>query len=333
MSQLPSIEDKTGIGVYSLDSGRRLLDAVCNSLELTPGRIEERTFEDGEHKIRPLESVRGRDVFVVQSLHGDESLSVNDRLIRTLFLIAALGDAGAESVTAIAPYLCYARKDMRTRARDPVSTRYVAQLLESVGVDRVVTVDVHNRAAFQNAFRVNTEHLTAAPLFVDRIRDVVGSRKAAVVSPDAGGVKRAERFRQRLERRLERSVSSAYVEKFRSQGEVRGGRVVGDVDGRAVVIVDDLVSSGTTLARAADGCRQSGASEIIAVATHGVFSPGFAEVIADSEIDRFVVADTVDIKDAAVGLQGLDVVDVAPLVADAIARLHTNQSLGHLEGR
>jgi ribose-phosphate pyrophosphokinase len=119
--------------LFSLDSGGPLLVRVCERLGIEPARLEERSFEDGEHKIRPLESVRGRDAFVVQSLAGDDALSVNDKLIRVFTLIGALRDAGARSVTAVAPYLCYARKDLRTKPRDPVTTRYIAALLEAVG--------------------------------------------------------------------------------------------------------------------------------------------------------------------------------------------------------
>ena len=128
---------------------------------------EERDFEDGEHKTRPLENVRGCEVFVIQSLYSEPGLSVNDKLCRLLFFIGALKDASARSVTAVLPYLGYARKDRKTKARDPVTTRYMAQLLEAVGTDRVLTLDVHNLAAFQNAFRCPTDHLEAKNLFVE----------------------------------------------------------------------------------------------------------------------------------------------------------------------
>jgi ribose-phosphate pyrophosphokinase len=320
------------VAVFSLTSGRPLLERICGHLGIVAGRHEERDFEDGEHKIRPLESVRGRDAYVVESLYGDDLLSVNDKLARVLFFIGALRDAGAARVTAITPYLCYARKDRRTKARDPTTTRYVAALFEAVGVDRIVTVDVHNPAAYQNAFRIPAEELTAAPAFVEAFAALVAERPVAVVSPDAGGVKRAERFRQALERRLARSVGLAFVEKFRSEGVVRGGTVVGDVAGSAAIIIDDLISSGTTLARAAAACRERGALVTYAAATHGVFSAGANDVLASSALERIVILDTIPPRrlDPELLRRRVQVLDCAPLLASAIHRLHTDGSIVEL---
>ena len=315
--------------LFSLESGHPLLGRICLHLGIAPSRHEEREFEDGEHKIRPLESVRGRDVYVVESLYGDDARSVNDKLVRVLFFIAALRDAGAERVTAIAPYLCYARKDVRTKPRDPVTTRYVATLFEAVGLNRIVVVDVHNPAAYQNAFRIPAELLTAAPAFVDAFAPLIGERDAAVVSPDAGGVKRAERFRQALERRLARPVNFAFLEKFRSEGVVRGGNVVGDVRDRVVIILDDLISSGTTLALAAAACRERGARATYAAATHGVFSSDAGRVLGGSALERIVILDTIPPHglDAEFLRDRVQVIDCAPLLATAIHRLHTDGSI------
>jgi ribose-phosphate pyrophosphokinase len=320
------------VTVFSLASGRPLLERVCEHLGIAAGRHEERTFEDGEHKLRPLESVRGRDVYVVESLCGDEALSVDDKLVRLLFFIAALGDAGAGRVTAVAPYLCYARKDLRTRPRDPVTTRYVAALFEAVGTGRIVTVDVHNLAAYQNAFRIPSEHLTAAPALVDALAPLIGERPAVVVSPDAGGVKRADRFRQMLERRRGRPVTAAFVEKFRSEGIVRGGAVVGEVEDRVAIIVDDLISSGTTLVRAAAACRARGASSACAAATHGVFSADANRLLGGAELERIAILDTIPPRrlDPVLQQQRVQVIDCAPLLAAAIHRLHTGGSIVEL---
>ncbi|HVU01302.1 MAG TPA: ribose-phosphate diphosphokinase [Polyangiaceae bacterium] len=320
------------LAVFSLNSGRSLLERVCRRLGVSPGTHEERDFEDGEHKIRPLEDVSGRDVYVVQSLYGDETLSVDEKLTRLLFFIAALGDAGAERVTAVVPYLCYSRKDRRTKARDPVTSRYVAALFEAVGTGRVVTVDVHNPAAYENAFRIPTVHLTAARHFVDALVPLIGDEPVIVVSPDAGGAKRAERLREALERRLGREVPSAFVEKFRSEGVVRGGAVVGAVEGRVAVIVDDLVSSGTTLARAASACRARGARRAYAAATHAVFSAEANRSLGRSDLERIVVLDTIPPRRFEEDLlQGrLCVLDCTDLLAGAIRGLHTNGSLPEL---
>lgn len=326
------LPDEHRVTVFSLESGRGLRDRVCRGLGIEPGNHEERDFEDGEHKIRPLESVRGRDVYVVQSLYSDDELSVNDKLIRMLSFLGALRDAGAERLTAVAPYLCYARKDRRTKPRDPVTIRYVASLFEAVGIDRVVTIDVHNPAAYENAFRVPAEHLTAAPSFAEEFASLVGESDAVVVSPDAGGVKRAERFRQLLETQLERPVDSAFVEKYRSEGEVWGKAVVGELEDRVAIIIDDLISSGTTLVRAAEACRANGANSAYAAATHGVFSSEADSNLAESSLERVFITDTIPPKrlDSEVLRRRFEVVESAPLLASAIRRLHTNGSLVEL---
>jgi len=323
------LPDDHSAALFSLDRGRPLLERVCEHLGVEPGKHEERTFEDGEHKIRPLENVRGRDVFFVESLYSDDQLSVNDKVLRALFFLAAVRDAGAARCTLVAPYLCYARKDRRTKPRDPVTMRYLATIVESVGVDRVVTVDVHNPAAYENAFRIPAVHLRAAPLFVEAVQSRLDGQDVVVVSPDAGGVKRAEIFRQALERRLDRSVELVFIEKFRSEGAVWGGTVVGAVDGRVAILLDDLVSSGTTLAGAASACRKRGATAVYAAATHGVFSAKASRTLADAELDRLLVLDTLpaDRLDAAVRRERVEVLDSAPLLARAIHRLHRHQSL------
>jgi ribose-phosphate pyrophosphokinase len=319
--------------VFCTGADSALGEGVCRALELPPARFEERRFEDGEHKIRPLESVRGRDAYLVGSLCGDGAASVNDELVRTLFFIAALRDAGARRVTMIAPYLCYARKDMRTKARDPVNTRYVAQLFEAVGTSRILTVDVHNRAAYENAFRIPAEHLSAVSIFGDVFARAVGARNAVVVSPDSGGVKRAEALRAMLEQRLGRPVPLAFVEKFRSEGVLRGGTVVGDVRGRVAILLDDLISSGRTLAIAAKACRERGAEVVHAAATHGVFSADAAAVLEGSGLDRIVVLDTVPrAKQLATALAPrLQILPCAPLLADAVRALHEDGSLVALQ--
>lgn len=320
------------VAVFSLTSGHPLLERICDHLGIAPARHEEREFEDGEHKIRPLESVRGRDVYVVESLCGDDVLPVDVKLVRMLFLLAAVHDAGAARVTAVAPYLCYARKDLRTKPRDPVTTRYVAALFEAVGVDRMVVVDVHNPAAYQNAYRIPTEHLTAIPMFVEAFAPLVSDQAVVVVSPDAGGTKRAERFRQALERRSGRSIGLAFVEKFRSEGVVRSGAVIGDVAGCIAIIIDDLISSGTTLSRAAAACRERGARVAYAAVTHGVFSAGASRTLASSELERIFILDTIAPRRLDSELIGgrVEILDCAPLLAAAIHRLHTNGSIVEL---
>jgi ribose-phosphate pyrophosphokinase len=316
------------LALFGLGASRDYAERVAWHLGLPLCPHEERTFEDGEHKFRPLESVRGRDVFVVHSLYGEQDASANDKFCQMLFFVGALRDASAGRVTAVVPYLCYARKDRKTKPRDPVTSRYVAQLFEAVGIDRVVTVDVHNLAAFQNAFRKPTEHLEAASLFVDHLAGLLAGREPVVVSPDVGGVKRAERFRELLVHRLGCSVPVAFLEKYRSAGVVSGSAVVGDVSGRTALILDDLVSSGTTMARAGRACRAQGSAGVVALATHGVFNQAANAVVADPVFDAFVVTDTVSANrlDPAVQTR-VTVVDSTRLVAEAIDRIHTDGSL------
>lgn len=327
---LPSDHHVTVFGALSTQA---LARRVCAHLGIAPGGLEEREFEDGEHKSRPLESVRGRDVYIVESLYGDPQRSVNDKLARVLFLIAAMNDLGARRVTMVAPYLCYSRKDMRTKPRDPVTTRYVASLFEAVGAHRIVCMDVHNRAAYENAFRIPAEHLTATPAFTEHLARMVAARSAAVVSPDAGGVKRAERLRGSLEKRLGAPVPLAFIEKFRSEGKVRGGAAVGSVEGRVAIIVDDLISSGTTLALAAEACRQRGAAAVYAAVTHGVFAREASDVLRRSSIERLLMFDTIPPERLEPDLlqSRVEIIDCAPLLASAIRRLHTDGSLGELE--
>ena len=320
--------------LFALDASRDFATRVATALGVPLAAHEEREFEDGEHKTRPRENVRGRDVYVVQSLYGEAGATVNDKLVRLLFFIGALRDASAARVTAIVPYLAYARKDRKSKPRDPVTTRYVAALFEAVGTACVVTLDVHNLAAYQNAFRCRTEHLEANPLFVEHFRTMVGDEPVTVVSPDAGGIKRADAFRQRLTAALGRPVGAAFAEKYRSAGVVSGEAFVGDVDRRVAIVIDDLISGGTTLARAGEACRRHGASRVYAAASHGVFAPAANETLGASPIDAIVVTDTVPplrITDSRVRAK-LAQVSVAPLFAEAIRRMHSGGSIVELVG-
>src|SRR5271157_2696727 len=202
------------LSLFGLHGSRDLAERVAGRLEVALAPHEERGFEDGEHKTRPLQDVRGHDVFVLHSLHGDASESGNDKLCRLLFFCGALKDAGAERVTAVTPYLCYARKDQRTKPNDPVITRYVAAMFETVRVDRLIALEVHNVAAFENAFRCATWHIESTPLLAAHFVEVLRGEQVVVVSPDAGGAKRADRFRRALEHLNGAEVGSALMEKF-----------------------------------------------------------------------------------------------------------------------
>lgn len=320
------------IKLFSLKAADSLGEAVAQQLAIPLSPHEERDFEDGEHKTRPLVSVRGHDVYLLHSLYSEPNASVNDKLCRLLFFMGALKDAGAKQVTAVVPYLCYARKDRKTKPRDPVTTRYVANLFEAVGCDRILTIDVHNLAAYQNAFRCATEHLEAQNLFAEHFAPLVKGHPGVIVSPDIGGLKRAESFRQTLSQVLQTEIASAAVEKYRSGGVVSGGKVTGDIAGHVAIIIDDLISSGTTLARAAAACRQQGAKRVYAAATHGAFSKAANQILITPDLDQIVVTNSIPpFRLSADSLKHkLQVVDLAPLLAAAIQRLHRGGSLVEL---
>jgi ribose-phosphate pyrophosphokinase len=273
---------------------------------------------------------------VLHALHGDESHSANDKLNRLLFFIATLKDASASRVSAVVPYLAYARKDRKTKPRDPVTMRYVAQLFEAMGTDALLALEVHNLAAFQNAFRCPTEQLDSAGLFArhiaGQIADKLGPGDVAVVSPDAGGVKRAALFRDRLSQVLGRPVSRGFIEKYRSEGALSGELLVGDVKERQVLLFDDLISSGQTLLRAAAACRAHGATSVWAAAAHGLFNVDALQRLGAGPIDRIFVSDSV----AIAGLEKtpletkLDVVSCAAMLGEAIRRSHEGGSIVEL---
>ena len=313
------------LSLFAVEGTRDYGSRVAQHLERVLDEHEERAFEDGEHKIRPLVNVRRHDVFVIHSLYADTEQSPNDKLCRLLFFIGALKDARAERVTAVVPYLCYARKDRRTQPRDPITTKYVAQMFEASGADAVLTLDVHNVAAFENAYRCPVSNLEATPLFVDHFARLLRHERVAVVSPDIGGAKRVEQFRRALAAEMDEEPTAAFVEKRRSGGVVTGELLVGEVQGRAVIILDDLISSGTTLQRAARSCRQAGAARIFAAATHGLFMGQAPVVLADPLFESVAVTDTVRSVAVVEGRLPKSIVhlDSARFVADAIIAAHS----------
>lgn len=318
--------------LFALSESRAYGERVAAAMGTTLTPHEERAFEDGECKIRPLESVRGQAVCVIQSLYGEPGWSVHDKFLRLLFFIGALKDAAASHVTAVLPYLCYARKDRKTKARDPVATRYVACLLEAAGANRVVTLDVHNLAAYQNAFRCGTEHLEARGLFADWFAARVGHEELVVVSPDVGGVKRAEALRQTLEHKLRRPIGGAFLEKYRSAGVVSGQALIGEVRDKVAIIIDDLISTGGTIARGATACRQRGAKAVYAAATHGIFVGEAARMFAEDAVTHLLICDSIPPfrLDAALLRDKVTVLDTAPLLAEALRRLHGGAPLAAL---
>jgi ribose-phosphate pyrophosphokinase len=319
--------------LFSVGGSQALATDVAKRLGFSITPHEERDFEDGEHKIRPLASVRNQDVYVIANLASSWAESVNDKLCKLMFFIGSLKQSAAHRVTLVAPYLCYSRKERQTKARDPVVTRYLAQVLEAVGVDCVVTVTAHDLAAFQNAFRCRTEHLDTHSLFARALVGRLSGRRVAVVSPDPGGEKRAELFRQTLERALSEPVGKALIDKTRSMGKVTGEMYAGDVEGRTAIVLDDMISTGGTMARAAAACRAHGAAEVLGVATHGLFLDGGKAVLSGEALDEIWVTDSLPLPAPLVDVVARERVRLVPigsLLGGAIERCHAGGSINDL---
>jgi ribose-phosphate pyrophosphokinase len=317
------------IAVFAPAASATVGARIAAALGVALSPHEEAEFTGREYKLRALGRTRGRSVYVVQSLFGDAVGSANDRLCQLLFFINALKDGGASSVTACVPYLAYARQDRRAAPGDPLSARYVAQLFDAVGVDRVVALDVHNLAAFENAFRCPTVHIEAAALFAKHFAASSAGAGYVVVSPDIGGVKRAHRVRELLEAALGRAVGFALMDKVRSAGGLSGSLFAGDVAGRRVIVVDDLISSGRTVLRASDVCRRAGAARVDIAATHASFSAEAQHLFEADRPDSVVVTDSVALDASFARHTGgsLTVLNAATLFADAIRALEPDAPL------
>lgn len=304
---------------HSVVFGRRVADCLGIAL----AKSVEREHGGGEHKMRPTDDVRNQDVFVIQSLCADAHASANDKLCRLLFFLGALKDAGARRVTAVVPYFAYSRKDRRTQPQDPVITRYVAQMFEAMGVDCVVALDIHNEAAFDNAFRCQSVRLDAAETFAASLMPELGTSAVVVASPDIGGVKRAQLFREGLARKLGREVGFAFLEKRRSGGVVSGDMLVGDVENHTLVFYDDMIASGTTIVRACKVARHAGASRVYVAAPHAAFLPEATQLFATEDLHAVLVSDSIPLAPSFANVAGdrLRVCSVAPLIADMIRRL------------
>ncbi len=298
--------------LYSLDRESSLALALSRALEQPLAGHEERRFDDGERKWRPLTDPRGQDAYVLASLHGDLDDSPHDKVFGLLSMCATLRAHAAARVTAVIPYLAYARKDARTQPHDPLGTQLLARLLEAAGCDQVMVFEPHHAGACENAFRVPVMAIDAAPAFDAEVRvwsdggraptlvagDVGQGRPhpipLVVASPDPGGVKRVLRWREHLEDLLSRPVGFAMVDKRRGLGLVHSGHLVaGDVAGAMVLLRDDLIASGQTLAHAAVALRHAGASQVHALAAHGLFVGHADRVLADAPLDSITITDSV----------------------------------------
>lgn len=311
--------------LFALEATRDFGAAIARELAVALAPLEERTFEDGEHKIRPQVDPAGADVFVVQSLHGGPDASGDDKLVRLLMFLATLRDHGARRITAVTPYLAYARKDRRTKPFDPVSLRVVAQLLEAVQCDALITLEAHNLAAFDNAFRLRAVSLAPHALFTAAAAKAAGDAPVVVASPDVGGVKRAQLWREALEAAWQRPIGQAFVDKRRSAGVVSSGEIVtGEVRDATVLIVDDLIATFGTIERAANALQKAGARRVLAFAAHGLFVDPAADALERTNVEHVFVTDTVPPfrLQGRTARQRVDVLPSAALFAAEIRRQH-----------
>jgi len=307
-----------------LFSGRgnpELAGEIADCIGMRLGQIKLMNFSDGENYCQILENVRGRDVFVIQPT----CQPVNDNLMELLLILDALKRASAQRINAVIPYYGYARQDRKDKPRVPITSRLVADLLESVGVDRIICVDVH-AAQIQGFFDVPVDHLFAASLFVDHIRQM-NLKNLTVVSPDAGGVERARAYAKRLKAEL------AIVDKRREAANVAEVmNVIGDVKKRNCFIVDDMIDTGGTLCETVDALLKKGAKRVYACATHAVLSGPAADRLKASRITKLFVTDTIPIGDKKKKCKKIEVVSVAPLLGEAIRRIHEESSVSSLFG-
>ncbi len=310
--------------LYAGSSHPELADEVAKHLGTTLGEVEIKNFADGEIYLRFLHSVRGADVFIIQT----HSAPVNDHVIETLIMLDALKRASARRVTTVLPYFPYSRQDKKHLAREPISAKLMADIFNKAGTDRVMSIDLH-AGQIQGFFDVPFDHLTALPLLVEAVRSEVGS-DVVVVAPDAGEVKDAEKFR----RKLGPEAGLAIAHKRREptvHDQVTTLGVVGEVEGRVCVLVDDSISTGGTLAVAAETLRQHGATKVLAAATHAVFSGPATERLQNSAIDRVIVTNSLPIPPEK-GFEKLQVVSVGQIIADAIRAVFEDESVSGIFG-
>lgn len=304
--------------VFAGNSNMRLARAIMGVLEAPLGRAIVSTWTDGETRVKLEENVRGSDVFVIQSM----CQPVNQNLMELLLMLDAVRRASAARVTAVIPYFAYARQEKKTTGREPISAKLVANVLVSAGVDRVLTLDLH-APALEGFFDIPVDHLRSTPIMANHFRRLA-VEDMVVVSPDAGGVLRADEFRQRA------GGSLAIISKQRpAPDKAEVIEMVGDVEGRNAVLIDDMISTGETLVKASDLLLERGAKSVRAVAAHGVFAGDALSLIAASNIEQVFVTDTIPLPESG-QCDKIEVLTVAPLLAEAIMRIHKDLSISAL---
>ena len=310
------------VGEMKVFSGRAhpaLTQEICDYLNLAPGDVSSYNFSDGEIFCQIGENVRGSDVFVVQPT----SQPVNDNLMELLILLDAFKRSSAARITAVVPYYGYARQDKKDQPRVPITSKLIADLISRAGADRVLTMDLH-ASQIQGFFDVPVDHLFAAPVFIEAVREMA-IPDLVIVSPDAGGVERARAVAKRL------GTAIAIVDKRRTApNEAEVMNVIGEVGGKNTLIIDDIIDTAGTLVKTAEALKDKGAERVLAVGVHGVLSGPAISRIEESPIEAVFVTNTTPLEDKLRRSAKLKPLSVAPLLGEAIRRIHENSSVSSL---
>lgn len=307
------------IKLFSGNANRPLAQEIADVLGISLGKATVDTFSDGEITVQINENVRGYDVFVVQPT----CMPVNNNIMELLLMIDALKRASAKKITAVIPYYGYARQDRKAQPRVPISARLIADLLTSIGVDRVLTIDLH-AGQIQGFFNIPVDHLYASPVLSKYLMEKYSSN-TVVVSPDAGGVERARAFAKRL------NASLAIIDKRREKANVSEVmNVIGDVAGMNAILFDDMIDTAGTITQAASAIKKNGAKRVIAACAHAVLSGPALDRINDSVLEEVVVTNTIPMDCKVEKCGKLTVLSVAPLLGEAIKRIHEESSVSSL---
>jgi ribose-phosphate pyrophosphokinase len=305
--------------VFTGNSNVSLSHMICEHLGIPLGKAQVKKFSDGEINVEINESVRGMDVFVVQST----SPPVNDHLMELLILIDALKRASAARINAVIPYYGYARQDKKVFPRASISAKLIADLITTAGASRLLTIELH-ASQIQGFFNIPVDHLYASPILLDYLKERFQG-DLVIVSPDAGGVERARAFAKRL------NVALAIIDKRRDMPNVaKVMYIIGDVQGKDSMLLDDIVDTAGTLSNAAFALKEEGAENLYAYCTHPVLSGRAIERLMESPLQEVIVTDTIPLRGEAVSCKKLKVLSVAPLLAEAIKRIHRDESVSSL---
>jgi ribose-phosphate pyrophosphokinase len=308
------------IRIFSGNSNPILAEKICASLKLPLGKAKVKTFSDGEILVEIGENVRGRDIYIIQSTCAP----TNNNLMELLIIMDALRRASAATITAVIPYYGYARQDRKAAPRTPITSKLVADLITTAGADRVVTVDLH-AGQIQGFFNIPVDNLYAAPVILEYLNTKFKAEEIVMVSPDAGGTERARAFAKRL------GCTLAVIDKRRTGPNVAEVmHLIGDVRDKVAIILDDMIDTAGTLTQAASALKQHGASRIYACATHGVLSGPAIDRINDSAIEEVLITDTIPLPQNGKNLDKIKMLTVSELLAEAIRRIHEDESVSSL---